>query len=323
MTDPEFLDIRPAPRERLGTGDVEHLEAQTRALRAVDYQCGGGMCRDAVIVRIYRGHEMLGVSTTEPIKSRLFSAVADLHNLAGWACFDIGHVGAAHHHLDLALDLAEHAHNDDLAANIHYRRGRIQLHHGVLDQALDQFQLGQLAARRSGSALAASILCANQAWAYAKKGEVELALGLLDRAAEQFADADLADPPDWARFFTEIDRSAMVGTVHSELALTASAHHTEVAIPALVDAIDGYLPEMARSRSFCLIMLATNHLMEGDIHRGATIAAQAINEAETIKSVRTKDRLRPLKQQADKRRDNVARALSNDITKFVTSPTHT
>ena len=83
-------------------------------------------------------------------------------------------------------------------------------------------------------------------------------------------------------------------------------------------------PEMARSRSFCLAMLATGHLLDGDIEHSAEIGSQAIITAETLKSVRPKDRLRPLKREADKRRDNpAARALAADIATFVAHPTHT
>lgn len=59
MTNPESTARRPGTPDRPGTSDVEALEAQTRAPRAVDYQSGGGMCRDAVVVRIHRGHQML------------------------------------------------------------------------------------------------------------------------------------------------------------------------------------------------------------------------------------------------------------------------
>lgn len=324
MTSPEFLNFLPPSLDRLGMSDVEQLEAQTRALRAVDYQCGGGMCRDAVIVRIYWGHEMLGMSATDPVKERLFSAVADLHNLAGWTCFDSGHVGAAHHHFDVALDLAKQGGNDELVAGIHYRRGRIHLHHGAPDDALTHFQLGQLAAQRSGSALASSILHANQAWAYAKKGHAELALGLLDRGKDEFGDADVSRSPDWARFFTETDLSATVGVVHTELATTVSDRYARTAIAALTDAVNGYGPEMTRSRSFALIALATGHMLDGEIDHAARLGTEAVSAAETLKSVRTKDRLRPLKLLADKYKDRAeSRGLSEFITAFVTSPTHT
>ena len=321
MTEPEFHSS-PSPGGRLGAGDVDQLEAQTRALRAVDYRSGGGTCREAVVARIRRAHEMLGQPAAERVRARLLAAVADLHNLAGWTCFDSGHVGAAHHHLDLALELATEAGNEDLTANIHYRRGRIRLHYGAPDGALGQFQLGQLAAQRSGSRLAAAILCANQAWAYAKKGDKELATGLLGRAEEEFAAADVADPPDWAKFFTRTDVAAMTGSVHTELALTAGGgRDADVAIDSLTEAVDGYGPDMTRSRTLCLMMLATNHLLAGDTDRGAEVGNEAVEAAGTLKSVRTKDRVRPLKQEADRRRDNrECRALVEYISVFVTSP---
>jgi tetratricopeptide (TPR) repeat protein len=324
MTDPEFIDLRPFSRDRPGTIGVAALEAQTRALRAVDYRSGGGMCRDAVMARIHHGHEMLKSSFTEPVKKRLFTAVADLHNLAGWTCFDSGHVGAAHHHLDLALELATRAGNDDLVANIHYRRGRFHLHYGAADEALAQFQLGRLAVRRSGSKLAACILSANQAWAYAKKHDAKLAIALIDRAYEEFGENDDPEPGDWARFYTETDMSAMAGSVHIDLALRDGEPHIELAITSLTEAVGNYGPEMARSRSLCLIMLATGNLLDGDTGKALSLGCQSIYAAETLKSVRIRDRLRPLRQAAAKRRENAdCRALSEAITAFVTSPNHT
>jgi tetratricopeptide (TPR) repeat protein len=323
MANPEFLSFRPPSPDRPEAIDVGQLEACTKALRGVDYQRGGGMCRDAVIVQIRWGHQMLGMTAADPLRERLFTAVADLHNLAGWTCFDSGHFGDALHHFDLALDLAEQGHNDDLSANVHYRRGRVHLHYGAVDQALTHFQLGQLAARRSGSKLATSMLSVNQAWAFAKKGEAEVALGLLGRAQEEFADAEGTESPDWARFFTSTDLTAMVGTIQAELALTVSDHHAGVAIPALTEAVADFGPDMARSRAFCLISLATSHLLDGDVHHGATIGTRAVHEVESLKSIRAKDRLRPLKLQADQRRDQPeARALSDFITSFIAGPTH-
>jgi hypothetical protein len=304
--------------------DAEQLEAQIRALRTVDYRCGGGMCREAVTVRIDSAHKLLDMSSSEPVRNRLLSAVADLHNLAGWTCFDSGHVGAANHHLDLALQLAEQGRNEDLAANIHYRKGRIRLHHSSPDAALTHFQLGQLAAHKSGSQLAAGILHANQAWAYAKKGEREPALGLLDLAADDFGHADVAQPPDWARFFTEIELSAMIGVVHTELAGRVGESHCRAAIPALTQAIGGYGPDMVRSRSFCLMMLAVVHMLDGEVEQGAMTGTEAVRAAEPLKSVRTRDRIRPLKHQTDKHRDNAdARALSDLIAAFIAGPAPT
>src|SRR5437764_4245270 len=100
----------PAPG-RIGMIDVRHVEAATRALRALDYQYGGGFCRDAVVAQLSWGQQLLGASGGQPVKDRLFVALADLHNLAGWTSFDIGLVDSARNHFAKALELARQGNN--------------------------------------------------------------------------------------------------------------------------------------------------------------------------------------------------------------------
>src|ERR1041384_1892527 len=145
----------PAPG-RIGMTDVRQVEAATRALRSLDYQYGGGSCRDAVIAQLSWGQQMLGANATDIVRQRLYVALADLHNLAGWTSFDTGLMDSARNHFGQALDLAKQGENEALMANILYRMGRVYLHQNAPDDALKVFQLGQLAAKNSGSELAAS-----------------------------------------------------------------------------------------------------------------------------------------------------------------------
>lgn len=306
----------PVASGRIGVSDVEQIEDANRAFRFLDYQYGGGACRDAVVGYLPRRWRMLGAATGQ-VMDRLCVAVADLHNLAGWTSFDTGQVRVARIHFGRALELAEQGHSDALVANIRYRMGRVHLHHNAPDQALTEFQVGQVAAQACGSALAVAILCANQAWAYAKMGLDDEALARLGRSGDEFARAEVAEAPAWATFFTETDLSAMVGTVYTELAVTVDPAYTRSAIPALSTAINGYGPDMTRSRSFNLILLATNHLLDDDVDQAATVGAQAVAVCESVKTTRTKDRLQPLKREADKRRATAdARALSKRIATF-------
>jgi len=297
--------------------DVRQVEAATRALRALDYQYGGGSCRDAVVAQLSWGQQMLGASSTDIVRQRLYVALADLHNLAGWTSFDTGLMDSARNHFGQALDLAKQGENEALMANILYRMGRVYLHQNAPDDALKVFQLGQLAAQNSGSELAVGILCANEAWAYAKMGSDEQALKLLGRARDEFSRANVAEAPAWAKFFNEIDLSSMIGTVHTELAQTVDAKYTRTAIPALSKAINNFGDEYARSRSFNLTSMAINHLLEGDIDHGAKIGRQAVDLSESLKSVRTKQRMEPLRQEAEKRRNNPeARELADRVARF-------
>ncbi|MFO7192455.1 MULTISPECIES: helix-turn-helix transcriptional regulator [Thermocrispum] len=309
--------VTPAPN-RIGMADVRQVEAATRALRALDYQYGGGFCRDAVIAQLGWGQQMLNASATEQVKSRLYVALADLHNLAGWTSFDTGLVDSARSHFAKALELAKEGGSHQLVANILYRMGRVYLHYESPDDALKMFQLGQIAAQESGSQLSVAVLCANEAWAYAMMGNEEQALKLLGMTKDTFARASGEDVPAWAQFFNQTDVHAMIGTVHTVLAQhPGKTEHTKYAIPALTRAIENYGDDMARSKAFNLSALATNHLLEGDIDHGAKVGRAALECAESLKSARVKDRMKPLKREAERRMNNPdARDLAERINAF-------
>ncbi|GAA5105739.1 helix-turn-helix transcriptional regulator [Haloechinothrix salitolerans] len=305
----------PAPG-RIGMADVRQVEAATRALRALDYQYGGGFCRDAVVAQLSWGRQMLTASGTDQVRSRLYVALADLHNVAGWTSFDTGLVDSARTHFANALELAKEGGSHPLVANVLYRMGRVYLHHHSPDDALKMFQLGQIAAQESGSDLAVAVLCANEAWAYAEMGNEQQSTKLLGMTRDTFARADIDNAESWVKFFNQTDLHAMVGTVHTVLA-RQDAKHTKYAIPALTRAIDGYGEDMARSKAFNLSALATNHLLDGDIDHGAKIGRSALEAADGLKSARVKDRMAPMKAEAEKRRNNVdARELTERINAF-------
>jgi hypothetical protein len=305
--------------KRLATADIARIEATTRDLRAVDHRYGGGACHDAVVAFLSWSQRLLSVEAADAVTDRLHVALADLHNLAGWTAFDTHRLAAATTHLDQALTLARKGRNDDLVANLSYRRGRIHLHHGNPAQALADFALGHHAAQTCGSALAAAILHANQAWASAKLGRTEDTLTHLGNSMTDFARTDADTVPAWAEFFDSTDLSAMTGVIYTELAQIVDPTYTRYAIPALTIAAHGYGPAMTRSKSFALIALATNHLLQNDTDHAVTVGTQAIGLAETVQSTRVHDRLLPLKREADRRRDNTnARELSDQIVTFTT-----
>jgi tetratricopeptide (TPR) repeat protein len=308
--------LTPAPG-RIGMTDVRQVEAATRALRSLDYQYGGGFCRDAVVAQLSWGQQMLNSSGTEVVRQRLHVALADLHNLAGWTSFDVGLIDSARNHFGRALELAKAGESDELVANILYRMGRVYLHKEAPDDALKMFQLGQIAAQQSGSELAVAVICANQAWAYAMMGHEDQTMKLIGRTRDEFTRADHGEAADWVKFFNEDDVYSMIGTVHTVLAQKVDTRHTKYAIPALTRAIDSYGDEVARNKAFNLSSLATNHLLDGDIDHGAKIGVQAVDLAQHLKSKRVRDRLEPLRIEAEKRRNYAdARDLSDLIGRF-------
>ncbi|HEX4705496.1 MAG TPA: tetratricopeptide repeat protein [Pseudonocardiaceae bacterium] len=294
--------------------DVERLEIATSSIRALDYRYGGGRCRTAVATVVAQAEPLLGAAASDPVLARLCTALADLHNLAGWVCFDTGSTTVARTHFNRALTLAAQAGNDDLITNICYRAGRMHLHRDAPRDALGVFRLGQHVAHACGSALASAILHVNQAWAHAKLGLADQAHALLGMAEDAFARTNSHAAPPWAAFFSPVDLTAMAGTVHTDLARVVDPSHAVTAIPLLESSIDGYGPDMARSRAFNLISLAVNHVLDGDLDHAATVGARAVAACGDLTSTRVRDRLRPLRELVETRKsDPNARELADRI----------
>ncbi|WP_157357418.1 tetratricopeptide repeat protein [Amycolatopsis nigrescens] len=290
---------RPVTPRRVVIGDVERVEAATGTLRALDQRYGGGRCRDTVLAYLPGTHALLRAPAGERVAARLSTAVADLHNLAGWTCFDTGDTESAHRHFQLALQLANRTRDHELVANIHYRIGRVHLHQHAPGEALAEFRLGQIAADACGSHRAGAILQANRAWAYAKIGLAGQAAVLLDKAGDELA-FDGAVPPPWAAFFDDVELSAMVGTVHTDLARTLDPEHTRTAVPALSFAI-GRRHDLTRSKVLDLISLAINHLIDGDLEEAVAVGGHAVDLCASLNSARVIDRMRPLVHEAGRR----------------------
>ncbi|OXM54717.1 tetratricopeptide repeat protein [Amycolatopsis alba] len=301
----------------VGQADIDRLEGVIAALRARDYREGGGSCRELLRVLEPYGAALRRGMMPESLARRLAGVVADLHNLKGWTEFDSGRPARAEWHFRRALEFAAESGNDDLVANIRYRLGRMYLHHRSPAEALEQFGHGQFAARQAGRPLPQAILSANEAWAYALLGDARQALDKLSLASEQFA-GSLGDAvPSWSAFFTATDMAAMIGTVRTELARIVDVRHSREAIPALVEAIGGYGPDMARSRSLTMIWLAVDHALEGDLDSAAEVGVAAMDIAYGIRSARTRDRLRPLSESVRKRVGDIdARDLLDRIATF-------
>ncbi|MET8142519.1 helix-turn-helix transcriptional regulator [Sphaerisporangium sp. NPDC005288] len=288
---------------RIGDAEVDQVESVTRSLRALDYRYGGGVCRDAVVAQLTWSQALLRASCSERVGRRLHRALADQHNLAGWTSFDVGLHGAARRHLARALEQAKHAGDSSLAANILYRMGRVHLHLRRVEDALRFFQLGQICAQDASCELTVALLCANEAWAYALLGDERLATKSISRARDEFNRASTDEAPGWVRFFTEADLMAASGMTYLGLA-EADARHLPRAAELLSGSVRRREPEMARSKVFELIGLATVRLLLGEMDDGLADGREAVELITQIRSVRTIDRLAPLEAAAAARPDS-------------------
>jgi hypothetical protein len=121
MSGTAVLGNQPPAPSNINMTDVKQVEAATRAMRALDYQFGGGACRDAVVAQLPWAQRLLSASSTDLVWVRLLRALGDLQNLAGWATFDLGLLDSARNHFASALKYAKQSGDSDLVSNIMYR----------------------------------------------------------------------------------------------------------------------------------------------------------------------------------------------------------
>lgn len=310
--------IAPVP-ERIDLSDIEQITALIAAMRTLDYRYGGGACRDAVAAQVVWAQQLLHCEAAESTKRMLYTALADLHNLAAWTSFDVGMYSKARSHFGRALEMAHEAGDHSLAANVLYRTGKLHLHLGnatsdpsMFKVALKFFQLGQLTAQDSGCSRTVAVLCANEGLAYAHLGDRRQMIRSLGRAEDELARSQTDEAQAWVRFFGEADLHSSIGIAHTGLPEPDTTDQ-ETGIRHLHHALALRDQDMTRSTCFERTALATAHLRNGSTDLGLHLGKQAVTEAATVRSVRTIDRLAPLGSAARHHRDSELQQLAHTI----------
>ncbi len=212
----------PAPLPAVVTdSDVAQIEAVTATFRSLDYRHGGGAIRPALTAHATWVLSLAEHTTCrEPARVRLHTAVADLVNLAGWACLDTGLYSDARGYFAHALRHARAAGEPSLTANVLYRAARLQLHTDLTGHALRFLQLAQIPATDSGCDRTQAMLHANRAWAHALTGQITPALASLRQAADHLDRVQPTTPTSgpWVSFFHPSDLHALTGMTHLALA---------------------------------------------------------------------------------------------------------
>lgn len=158
---------------RIGAQHVAQIEQTTNAFRRWDNQFGSGMRRKAVVGQLNEAAELLtGPFQNERVARRLFSAAADLAQLAGWMSYDLALHATAQRYFLLGMHLAKDAGDRPQLGRMLYclARQMIDLEH--FREALDLAQTGVYAIRRSATPKTMALLHSSKpapmrAWARA------------------------------------------------------------------------------------------------------------------------------------------------------------
>lgn len=289
------LPDSPLPAPAAVTAATVHtVGAITAEHRRLDATFGGGSCRDSAVSNLIWARSLLRSDCPDDsLQTALLRGLADLHNLVGWMCHDLGDQGSARRFLAQGLVYAQDAGDSSLMADAFYRLGRVSIHQEDPTEALHLFQLGLILAQNSSSLHSAAILHANIAWAHAKLGHDQPVRESLARAVDELGRAAETPAPEWTAFFGNADLDGMRGLIFAALA-RHEQHRTTYAPRAIehaTRALQHRGGRPSRSAMFDHLTIATGYTLLGQNSDAAGHARQVLEATEDVRSRRLHDRL--------------------------------
>jgi hypothetical protein len=218
----------PVTRPRIGSADVDAIEAITDAFRRSGSAHGGGLCRAAAVAELHQVRRLEDATCSEDVRLGLRLATADLAMMAAYVSYDVEEHDSARRLWTFALDTARrtaenHPRSTDLAVNVLLDIADQALHLGHPREALHHVQLTSATAasrKYPASAITRSVTSAYLGWCRASLGEAEPCRRAMGQARDEFASADPGSAPPWAQHVTDAVMSAEQGHSLYLLSLT-------------------------------------------------------------------------------------------------------
>ncbi|NJC72635.1 helix-turn-helix transcriptional regulator [Planosporangium thailandense] len=291
FTSEDDLPHSIAGRRTVGQPDVDMIREMTGTLRQLDNQYGGVRTRATAARYLYS--EVAPLLRDGRFDDRtgrlLFSAVAEVSQLAGWMAYDSGEHGVAQRYLTHALDLARSAGDRPLGAEILAAMSHQATYLGDARTAIDLARAARRTAAEAGIQVLVAEAAVMEAHAHARGGDGRACATSLSRAEQALDRADRSLDPQWISYFDTAYMSAKFAHCFRELGQARKAEH--FAIQSL--RMDG---RYVRGRTFNLLLLATTHAQQDDYERACVIGGQALTLMAQIQSVRAVEYLRVLQE---------------------------
>lgn len=245
----------PAPLSGIravGMTDVRIIREMTQTFRRLDNRFGGGHARSAVtnylvsdvLPLLHEGRYRDGV------RQELFTAVAELNQLAGWIAYDVGDADSGYRHLRHALHLCRDVGDDALAGEMLAGMSHQAAFLRSADLAADLARGAKNNAKRAGVPALVAESAVMEAHGLALADDANGCLIALRESEQAFAVAENRDRPEWLAYFDGAYLAAKFGHCFRDLGRPVEA---ESFARRSLDMIDGY----DRGRLFNLTLLAS------------------------------------------------------------------
>ena len=280
---------------RLGAQHVAQIEQTTNAFRRWDNEFGSGMRRKAVVGQLNEAAELLrGPFQEERVARRLFSAVADLAQLAGWMSYDLQLHATAQRYFLLGMHLAKDAGDRPQVGRMLYCLAR---------QMIDLHATGRPSTWRRPACMPSGAALRPRRWRCCTSSRHARTRAWARRVTAPGRSAPPRTPsprrasdtdPAWCGFFDEGELYGLLGVTLRDLALADTDHASGYAADArqwIDQAIQQRPRNFLRSRVMDIDGLAVVNLLLGEPEAAGQAAATAMTMATAVTSARVMSRL--------------------------------
>ncbi|MGW1966638.1 Tat pathway signal protein [Streptomyces sp. NPDC001935] len=256
------LTAPSATQRRLGSADVDRLNAKLAAVVSMDNAYGGtvelqqhaaGLAEETV--RLQNAH-----TASSRIRSELYGVAAAFTASAMWAAIDGRRLNEAEPYLDKAITLAGLANNRHIAYRAWGHAGIMYRHLGRRADAIAAAEAARGMSITRADPFYASLAFARLATFHADAGDARASLRAIGLAQDSYdrSDQDKHRPP-WMGFYDQAELDSLATFANLRLGRwEAAEHHAHRCLAAL-------RPDLERNRGLTYANLALAQLGQGDI----------------------------------------------------------
>jgi len=274
---------------------VGRLPAMIAELRAMDDVAGGG---DVLPLANYHFGWVAGLldqaSYNDATGRKLHSALAELGELLGWACYDTGQHGLAQRYHITALRAAHSADDRALGAHILGEMAYQTARQGRPTEAVTLIDTAVAGMRGQQTPRLLAELYQYQAYAFATRNDASACTAAISQARTHLARSANDDDLPYLWWISQAGITARAGDCLLQLGQAGRA------AALIAQGIAGFDAAFGRDRQLYLTDLAEALASPGkqrDLDAAAGTGMEAIQLAENLSSTRSVDRIRDLSRQ--------------------------
>ncbi|MGW8551500.1 hypothetical protein [Streptomyces tubercidicus] len=262
----------------VGLADVAVIKSTCDMFAQLDDRFGGDHARQSVIQYLSRDvAPMLSGRYTEAVGRALFSTVAEATLLAGWMSYDACRHGLAQRYFLQALRLAQDGNDRRLAGSILSAMSHQATFLGQFTHAATLARAALMGISAVATPTLRAQFHAMEARALARTGDRHACENALAAAAAALESSNTDDEPEWITYFDAVELAAEAAHCFRDVRSARQAvSHAE-------NAMSG---SHVRSDFFATMVLADAHLHVGDAEEACSVALDALDLGEQLRSAR-------------------------------------